>query len=354
MSKIIEDINRVEIQLTTTCNSNCIYCGYKNVNRGKPISMDFTKIKSIIDQLPKLENLCLEGGEVTLPHARKVLLKVIEYARSKNIPWIQVNTNLHLLNHEYFEELKSAGLVMLNVSYDAMDLPTWLKLRGFKDNKNSRKVFYKFYENLIYVLSNRDELIINPEQTVTSLNYKQMIDQYHFIKGMGSSLFGIQFLLAHPQESYQLLPPPEELKEILLKLFDQLEPTTKARICCWYLTPCSYKELYLHPNQDCIIWVPCTCGRTWVHITAKGEAKPCGFWHDKYVAGNVFKEKLADILQKPLFQDLRTKGPEKCRNCKDFHLGLQCNNTCPGISWSNYENLEHLAHPILLEKAKRN
>ncbi len=89
-------------------------------------SMSFDRFRAIVDDLPDLEVLTLQGlGE---PLLAPDLLAMIEYASARAVR-VGFNTNGTLLTQEVAERLVRAGLDWLHVSVDGAIAPTYEAIR---------------------------------------------------------------------------------------------------------------------------------------------------------------------------------------------------------------------------------
>ncbi|MFA5373656.1 MAG: radical SAM protein, partial [Candidatus Omnitrophota bacterium] len=120
---------RLDICITTACNTNCAYCWHQKKSGSK---LTFESIAQVIDVLcgqrpPKLN---LTGGEPTVyPDFERVL----EYARISGIKDILLCTNgFRFQDPDFAEKVVELGVTALNVSVDTLDPEKFEKLRGFK------------------------------------------------------------------------------------------------------------------------------------------------------------------------------------------------------------------------------
>lgn len=127
-------IHDLRVSVTDRCNFRCVYCmpksvfnkDYKFLPRKELLS--FEEIDRIVKTFAGfgVSKIRLTGGE---PLVRSDLEKLIEkIARIDGITDISMTTNASLLTPARAVSLKSAGLKRINVSLDAMDDETFMKV----------------------------------------------------------------------------------------------------------------------------------------------------------------------------------------------------------------------------------
>ncbi|MFA6420429.1 MAG: radical SAM protein [archaeon] len=132
----------VQIEPTNYCNQKCVFC-YRQNNpwRFDNKHMTFAEFKKIIDSMPDLEELLLNGyGE---PLLCPDIFKMLEYASSKGI-FTKTNTNMSLLTKENAKKLVETGINEVFISLDSVDPKLYEKLRGTK-----LELTLKGFENLL-------------------------------------------------------------------------------------------------------------------------------------------------------------------------------------------------------------
>jgi MoaA/NifB/PqqE/SkfB family radical SAM enzyme len=118
----------LQIEVTGACNLRCHMClvRYRPPLNRITGSLSFDTFKRLIDDLPDLEVITLQGlGE---PLLAPDLLPMIEYAARRGIR-LGFNTNGTLLSREKAERLIAAGLDWLHVSLDGATASTYERIR---------------------------------------------------------------------------------------------------------------------------------------------------------------------------------------------------------------------------------
>jgi len=118
----------LQVEVTASCNLRCHMClvRYRPAIDRASGSLSFTRFREIVDALPGLERLTLQGlGE---PLLAPDLLPMIEYAAARGIR-CGFNTNATLLTRRIATRLVEAGLEWLCVSLDGAQAATYESIR---------------------------------------------------------------------------------------------------------------------------------------------------------------------------------------------------------------------------------
>lgn len=122
----------LQLEVTGACNLRCQMClvRYRPPLNKIEGSMSFELFKDLVDSLPELEVITLQGlGE---PLLAPDLFAMIEYAANRGIR-MGFNTNGTLLTRERGEWLITAGLDWLHVSIDGATASTYEAIRDRSD-----------------------------------------------------------------------------------------------------------------------------------------------------------------------------------------------------------------------------
>lgn len=118
----------IQIEVTGACNLRCRMClvRYRPPLHRVAGSMSFETFKGVVDALPDLEIVTLQGlGE---PLLAPDLFAMIEYATARRIR-VGFNTNATLLGPSQAERLVAAGLAWLCFSIDGASAETYESIR---------------------------------------------------------------------------------------------------------------------------------------------------------------------------------------------------------------------------------
>jgi radical SAM protein with 4Fe4S-binding SPASM domain len=118
----------LQVEVTGACNLACEMClvRYRPKLGRTEGAMSFETFKNIVDELPALEKITLQGlGE---PLLAPDLFRMIEYAAARGVR-MGFNTNGTFLTRERAERLVRAGLDWLHVSVDGATAETYESIR---------------------------------------------------------------------------------------------------------------------------------------------------------------------------------------------------------------------------------
>jgi MoaA/NifB/PqqE/SkfB family radical SAM enzyme len=118
----------LQVEVTGACNLACEMClvSYRPKLGRSEGAMSFATFKSIVDELPALEKITLQGlGE---PLLAPDLFRMIEYAAARGVR-MGFNTNGTFLTRERAERLVRAGLDWLHISLDGATAETYESIR---------------------------------------------------------------------------------------------------------------------------------------------------------------------------------------------------------------------------------
>ncbi|MCL5440831.1 MAG: radical SAM protein [Candidatus Marsarchaeota archaeon] len=183
---------RIEFEITTVCNLNCIYC------YAKPFTNKIPSLKDIKYLFGKTEieahpfEIVLVGGE---PFVRKDIIDVLQYARDTFVSAsIGISTNgtlLSRLTEKQLTKLKniSEGLPIIQVSLDSTDPSTNDLTRGLsrltmKGIKTLDMYGIPFSVGIIPTIFNRESilgtvrLLLTESQSVRMINIETLQPTY--------------------------------------------------------------------------------------------------------------------------------------------------------------------------------
>jgi radical SAM protein with 4Fe4S-binding SPASM domain len=119
----------IQLEVTGACNLACTMClvSYRpKIGKGRG-ALDFDLFRRIVDGLPRLERLTLQGlGE---PLLAPRLVEMVAYAAGRGIA-VGFNTNAQLLTPERSHRLVEAGVAWMHVSVDGATAATYEGIRS--------------------------------------------------------------------------------------------------------------------------------------------------------------------------------------------------------------------------------
>jgi radical SAM protein with 4Fe4S-binding SPASM domain len=119
----------IQLEVTGACNLACTMClvSYRPKLGKRQGALDYERFRRIVDELPALERLTLQGlGE---PLLAPRLVDMVAYAAARGIA-VGFNTNAQLLTPERSRQLVDAGVAWLHVSVDGATAGTYERIRS--------------------------------------------------------------------------------------------------------------------------------------------------------------------------------------------------------------------------------
>lgn len=130
----------LQVEVTGACNLRCAMClvRYREPLDRHEASLGFERFKALVDSLPELETVTLQGlGE---PLMAPDLFRMLEYGATRDLR-MGFNTNATLLTRATGERLVAAGLDWLHISVDGATAATYESIRdGSRFAKVERNV----------------------------------------------------------------------------------------------------------------------------------------------------------------------------------------------------------------------
>lgn len=121
---------QVYLELTNHCNLNCAMCNYDQMTRSKGY-LDPDLAKKVVDEgvaSGRLYYLALfiHGEPLLYPY----LIEIIQYAKDRKVPVVNVTTNGVLLTEELSRKMIEAGLDSLVISFMGVTKEGYVRLQG--------------------------------------------------------------------------------------------------------------------------------------------------------------------------------------------------------------------------------
>lgn len=297
----------VEIDLTYSCNYNCLYCRNGMLNRKEYI--DYDDVKRIILELCKnnIFNVNISGGEPTL-HPQFV--EIIKLLNECNIIW-NLTTNGSLLDEKMVELLKENNVnsVFITLAGMSNDVDGYIK-----STKNTYTKAIEAIENCI-----KNNVDIHVGYLLTPLNVKD-IDK--FIKYAKDKTLSVKLMKVKPLGTSlfntELYIDNTIYNKVLNKMKDEL----------------GNKLLDSEQNQQ-IENINCMAGVTTCVIGADYNVYPCVMFlgDNDTSCGSIKNNTLKDIWNdSPVLKEFRTPRVflQKCSSCSKKD---KCNGGCRGNAY---------------------
>jgi radical SAM protein with 4Fe4S-binding SPASM domain len=296
------------LEVTNTCNLNCVHC-YKEAGMSHGGELDKKGWISVIDSLASLGvvSIAVTGGE---PLLRKDIFDILEHIVDNAIG-LNLFTNGILLSEDVVCRLEDITPEKVMVSVDGTR-ETHQKIRGENTYDKTVEGITRLVNHGIPVRSNTVVYTENVEelsdiiQTLIDLGVREMVFDRFMGAGRG--------------REHENLIPPLEIGERVSQQCRTLEEKTPQRIELKFTSEMQNTE---SPYSFCGI------GTSMVTITAQGDVVLCPVLSGpEYTAGNLGEEGLESLWKNStVFEPFRQCTPENmvCGTCS--HV-LECRGGC--------------------------
>ncbi len=300
---------RVNFEITSKCNLNCIFCGksWKSQhNAGNKVNVDIvpsiSKLKKIIDILKSNQvfEITYTGGEaLKYPN----LIEIAKYGHQNGFEQ-GIITNGTLLNQNLIAKLKN----FINGYGVSLHGPSALVHEMLTRMPGS---FESTIEGIKLLLKNDIKFTIL--YTVTTLNYDKVYETAEFLKNIGVNNFVLdRFVPCGKGKKYKELIPNQNQLEYCLKdvadIDNKLGMFVQFSVCFPY---CFVNFMGVEKYVG-----GCSAGATFGTVDYNGNLKLCGFIPQPI--GNIFEQNMKELWKESstikYFRSLDWI-PNKCKEC---------------------------------------
>ena len=317
----------IQLEVTGACNLACAMClvRYRPRIGRKAGAMCFHTFKGIVDELPELEKLTLQGlGE---PLLAPDLLLMVEYAAARGIR-MGFNTNATLLTRPRAERLVRAGLDWLHVSLDGATAATYESIRDGSD-------FATVRENVIALVETKRRLRVEkPRLALVFVAMRRNLEELPELVGLAHEWGVGRVYVQNLSHSFSDTDPAGSYAEIRRFAADEAlwrdadrrigEVFGQARALAGELGVALRLPRVEEPQRP--LRAVGTPGCSWpfesAYVTHKGEVQPCCMvmGADRAVLGDTSEEAFPAIWHGRRYEEFRhalttEHPPEVCRGC---------------------------------------
>jgi MoaA/NifB/PqqE/SkfB family radical SAM enzyme len=297
-----------QIELTSRCNLSCEMCQHSFDSLQKD-DLTLEQFKQILDQLPFLINLTLQGlGE---PFLNPDIFLMIKEAKKRNIR-VGLTTNATLLTKSKIQEIIDSNLDWMYISLDAVDKSVYENIRRGAIYETTMANIRNFFE------TKGDK---KPDTNFWSLIMEENLPQIPRIIKLAGEL-GVQKVVlqdihnwGHQEFSNKIKDLKGEAPDQILKLADEIRNSQSG-----VRVEINYSSKNLN-NQKCDwLWRS-------VYITCDGFITPCcmqGSDSNLINFGNIFEKPIREILNCEKYQKFRLALknrpiPDVCLGCPAYY-----------------------------------
>ena len=314
------------ISITNRCNLHCKMC---DIPLQKHEELATYQWKEIISDFASLgaETVVFSGGE---PLLRKDLLELIAFAKESSLK-VCITSNGVMINKDLAKELSEAGVDVINISIDGLEV--------IHDYLRGEGNFNKALEALKYLKINNIELTI--ATMVSRYNYKDLVSIVNLAKNLGVTTIKLQpfnsLFLKDEKAKADFFINSEDIDGLKNIIKDVYLKCIEYGIA---INPREYLErlpVYLS-NKFLAKSKFCPALYSSLPLNAKGEFYPC--WvntQESYLIADLSKERLINVWGK-------NKHRRVIKNILD--------NGCFGCAMSCYDG--NFKANQITDKIKRN
>jgi len=258
-------LRMVAWELTRNCNLACIHCRASAANGPHEGELSTAECKRIIDDIVGFSapTVILTGGE---PLMRPDLFDIIEYGQEKGLRMV-IAVNGTLLDESTAERLKTSGIKRVSLSVDGKDRQSHDSFRGVEGSFDAvtkaagtlRKTGLSFQFNT----------------TITALNINEIDDIYSLARLFGAHAWHI-FLLVPVGRGRELKGKELSARdyEDVLHHLRTIETRNELEI---KVTCAPHYYRIVAENGGVPSSAGCLAGKSFMFISHRGEAQPCGY-----------------------------------------------------------------------------
>jgi len=310
----------ISYAVTRKCNLRCKHCYSDSTEEPAPDELSTQEAKQLLDDIADwgVKLLIFDGGE---PLLREDFLELAKYASSKGLR-VVIGSNGMLINRELAEQLKSAGVMAVQISIDGAKAQThdWFRgedgsfVKALEGAKACKAVGLPFQFGMTIRRGTLDEI---PEML------KLTVDS----GAVAAEFFDLVQVARVKREIPNEVLVPEERRKVMAWLAEaQRECPIIIRVpgCPMYTLLLQEKQIQPeHFSADLLKRIPyygrgCAAGmpQGYLQISPNGEVHPCMLLQIKL--GNVREESLTQIWDKsPILAKLRERSllEGECGRC---------------------------------------
>jgi heme b synthase len=300
-------------ELTRNCNLNCVHCRAAASRGPHEGELTLPECKRVIDQIASFASptIILTGGE---PLLRDDIFDIIEYGNSKGLRLVMA-INGTLLTEEKAFLMKEGGIKRVSLSLDGKDAKTHDAFRGVIGSFN-------FVMRAADIMDGID-LPFQINTTVTLHNVDDLVDIYNLVKAIGAVAWHV-FLLVPVGRGKGLKGKEldtEAYENVLNWLYDiESKNEIEMKVTC---APHYYR--IVQEKGDTPKSAGCLAGKSFMFISHKGIAQPCGYL--EIPSGDIRVEGVQKAWEEsPVFNQLRdlTSYKGKCGGCRYLKICGGC------------------------------
>lgn len=282
-------IEKVFLDITNSCNANCLYC-FTDSNSIKEKEMTDDEIIFLLNHLYRygIKEISIGGGEPFLRNIIGIINKVEQNIR------FSITTNGTILNKKIIDCLRDKK-VKVTISLDTLNPEHLIKIRKGIDID----VVLNNIDKLVKFEEIRKNLSIRSTISVENIRDMRQLIDYCEEKGIHKLKVNSINAFGRGRECLELIPNFGDFLQVLKDIRDY----SKNKMVKVELPI----EKYLGDKSNI-----CTLGRYSIYIDSLGNLYPCAFSEGNLRFGNVLKQQKNFIEEKLRLFDYENNI---CKNC---------------------------------------
>lgn len=301
----------IEIETTTACGYNCVYCENTCWNV-KPHFMRFEEFKTIVDQLDGLKWAGMSG--IGCSYKNPDYLDMLAYLKSKDV-LVQTHSLFDIMSEDKSSALIDMGVDNIYCSMHAATKETYERLIP-----NAK--FERVLANLkSFIRLKKEKKSMKPvlcfHYVVNKYNIDEMTDFLDLVSSLNGDVYQVLFS--------EILHPFKEIKDLYVPISDDKIREVKDKAMALGLRidfNCNVGEK--PPMDKCTAWIMpfVFCTGHVINCCCNNEGNRRE-WQVATSLGNAFKESFNDIWFGEKYTEMRRKlcegkVPVECQYCPTF------------------------------------
>ena len=315
-------LNYIIFEVTSVCNLRCRYCYNPWKRPGEKDLQDnsYKQAKKTLKRLFKIADInhvTMTGGE---PFLAERFSELVLFCRMEK-KGVTIISNGTAANNEDYQH-------MIDMKVDLFEFPFHSVTPEIHDYLTQVPGSHeKVMNSFKYVIEHKGYIV--PAVVITGVNYKNVGERLRFLKkefGITTMMLnrfniggtGIKEIENIKISNKQLNEAFRDAEEVGIELNLNLTSNVCTPFCV--LNPKDYPHIRMSSCSSSVVNMPLT-------LDIKGDMRLCN--HSPVVVGNIFNDKIEDMIRSDYVRTWKTTVPEFCEGCEMF---AECLGGCRAAS----------------------
>ncbi len=341
----------VQIDLTSSCNNNCVSCWYNSPLLGEKVKKRKKKhktlptqlVETVINELVTLgtSELFFSGGGEPFMHPD--ILPIIKYAKARGLHCC-INTNFTKVDGLTAKNLVDLSVDALTVSVWAATPKTYVLTHPNKDEAAFHKI--KSTLKLLNFLKGPGKPYVKVYNVISNLNHQELEAMVDFAEETGCESVEFTVVDTIPGATDQLVLNKQERQEVLQRCENLKKRESKVKISNLdhfmrrLSDECADSAQY---DSGLLGRSPCYVGWVFSRIMSDGDVNFCLKAH-RIPVGNLYKSSFYEIWNSHEQRTFRRKALRQDPQ-DPFFKGIGNDESC---SMGCYKSCDNLGHNALI------